>query len=175
MFFEDAFCTKCNLMESVVTHVILAPGARGRGGPSSGPWRHFRGIRGIRGIQEIVPNRANYICFYSKRYSVDTPVRCFFYFSYPSHAKHLILRICLEDCLPEMLSKLGVLAERSIKKYKKHRAIAPAVLGGCGGLGQGGSGGALGGPGRALGGSIHGKNKFVYCVNNSNLFFVLKK
>ena len=42
----------------------------------------------------------------------------------------------LEDCLPEMLSKLGVLAERGNKKSKKHHAIAPAALGGCGGLGQ---------------------------------------
>ncbi len=41
-----------------------------------------------------------------------------------------------EDGLPEMLSKLGVLAERSMKKLKKQRAIAPAALGGCGGLGQ---------------------------------------
>ncbi len=28
--------------------------------------------------------------------------------SYPSHQKHLVLRVSLEDCLPEMLSKLGV-------------------------------------------------------------------
>ena len=35
-----------------------------------------------------------------------------------------------------MLSKVGVLAERSLKKSKKHHAIAPAALGGCGGLGQ---------------------------------------
>jgi hypothetical protein len=35
------------------------------------------------------------------------------------------LRAFLEDCLPEMLSKLGVLAERGIKKSKKHHAIAP--------------------------------------------------
>ncbi len=27
MLFEDPFCTKCNLMEFVRTHVILAPGA----------------------------------------------------------------------------------------------------------------------------------------------------
>ena len=37
-------------------------------------------------------------------------------FSYPSHLKHLFLRAFLEDGLPEMLSKLGVLAERGIKK-----------------------------------------------------------
>ncbi len=54
--------------------------------------------------------------------------------SYPSHVKHLLLRALLEDCLPEMLSKLGVLVETSMKK--KHNAIAPAALGGCGGLGQ---------------------------------------
>ncbi len=36
-----------------------------------------------------------------------------------------------------MLSKLGVLAETSIKKQQKnHHAIAPAALGGCRGLGQ---------------------------------------
>ena len=49
----------------------------------------------------------------------------FFTFSYPSHLKHLFLRAFLEDGLPEMLSKLGVLAERGIKKSKKHHAIAP--------------------------------------------------
>ncbi len=32
--------------------------------------------------------------------------------------------------------KSRCLAERSMKKSKKHRAIAPAALGGCGGLGQ---------------------------------------
>ncbi len=42
----------------------------------------------------------------------------------------------MEDGLPEMLSKLGVLAETSMKKSKKHHAIALAALGGCGGLGQ---------------------------------------
>ena len=42
----------------------------------------------------------------------------------------------MEDGLPEMLSKLGVLAERGIKKSKKRQAIALAALGGCGGLGQ---------------------------------------
>ncbi len=35
-----------------------------------------------------------------------------------------------------MLSQLGVLAETSMKKSKKHHAIALAALGGCGGLGQ---------------------------------------
>ncbi len=42
----------------------------------------------------------------------------------------------MEDGLPDMLSKLGVLAQRGIQKSKKHHAIAPAALGGCGGLGQ---------------------------------------
>ncbi len=67
-----------------------------------------------------------------------TSLRCnvFLTCSYPSHLKHLVLRAFLEDCLPEMLSKLGVLAERGIQKSKKHHAIAPAALGGCGGLGQ---------------------------------------
>ncbi len=35
-----------------------------------------------------------------------------------------------------MLSQLGVLAETSMKMSNKHHAIAPAALGGCGGLGQ---------------------------------------
>ena len=54
-------------------------------------------------------------------------LRCnvFSTFSHPSHLKHLLLRAFLEDGLPEMLSKLGVLAERGIKKSKKHQAIAP--------------------------------------------------
>ena len=41
---------------------------------------------------------------------------CFATFSDPSHLKHLFLIVFLEDGLPEMLSKLGVLAERGIKK-----------------------------------------------------------
>ncbi len=47
-----------------------------------------------------------------------TSLRCnvFLTFSYPSHLKHLVLRAFLEDGLPEMLSKLCVLAERGIKK-----------------------------------------------------------
>ncbi len=67
-----------------------------------------------------------------------TSLQCnvFSTFSYPSRVKHQVFRAFLEDCLPEMLSKLGVLAETSMKKSKKHHAIAPAALGGCGGLGQ---------------------------------------
>ncbi len=69
--------------------------------------------------------------------SGDTPVQCFFDFrSWTSHLKHVLLRALLEDCLPEMLSKVGVLGERSMESQKKHRAIAPAALGGCGDLGQ---------------------------------------
>ncbi len=40
--------------------------------------------------------------------------------SYPSHLKHLVSRAFLEDGLPEMLSKLGVLDERGMDKSKKH-------------------------------------------------------
>ncbi len=73
--------------------------------------------------------------------SGDTLVQCLFCFiiisfSWTSCLKHLLLRVVWEDCLTEMLSKVGVSAERSMKKSKKHRAIAPAALGGCGGLGQ---------------------------------------
>ena len=59
------------------------------------------------------------MCFYSKSDSGDTPVQCFFYFLIPLPLKHLVLRVFLEDGLPEMLSKLGVLAERGIKKSTK--------------------------------------------------------
>ena len=57
-----------------------------------------------------------------------TSLRCnvFFTFAYPSHVQHLLLRAFWEDCLPERLSKVGVLAERGMKKSKKHHAIAPA-------------------------------------------------
>ncbi len=56
-----------------------------------------------------------------------TSLRCnvFLTFSYPSHLKHLLLRVFLEDGLPKSLSKVGGLAERGIKKSKKHNAIAP--------------------------------------------------
>ena len=40
----------------------------------------------------------------------------YYFFSYPSNLTHLVLRAFLEDGLPEMLSKLGVLVERGIKK-----------------------------------------------------------
>ncbi len=55
-------------------------------------------------------------------------LRCnvFLTFSYPSHLKHLLLRAFLESCFPEMLSKVGVLDRRGMKKSKKHHAIAPA-------------------------------------------------
>ena len=55
----------------------------------------------------------------AKKCSDLTPVQCFYTFSYPSHLKHLFLKVALEDGLPEMLSQLGVLAERGIKKSKK--------------------------------------------------------
>ena len=46
---------------------------------------------------------------------------CFFTLSYHSNLKHIVLIVFLEDGLPEMLSKLGVLVERGIKKSKKHK------------------------------------------------------
>ena len=90
-------------------------------------------------------------------------LRCnvFLTFSYPSHLKHLVLRAFWEDCLPEMLSKLGVLAERGMKKSTKtsrHSSGGPGRLWRSGSA-LGGSGGALGGPGRALGGSIYRKTR----------------
>ena len=50
---------------------------------------------------------------------IDTSVQCFvFTFSWTSQLRHLLLRAFLEDCLPEMLSTVGVLAGRSIKQSK---------------------------------------------------------
>ncbi len=57
-------------------------------------------------------------------------------FSGTSQLKHPLLRAFPESNFPEMLSKVGALDERGMKKSKKHRAIAPSALGGCGGLGQ---------------------------------------
>ena len=68
-----------------------------------------------------IPNRAFYTCFCSKNCTDLTPVHCFSTFSYPSHLNRLFLIVFLEDGLPEMLSKLGVLAERAIKKKNKSR------------------------------------------------------
>ncbi len=68
-----------------------------------------------------------------------TSLRCnvfFSTFSYPSHLKHLFPKAFLEDGLPEMLSKLGVLAERAMKKSIKTSRDSSGGLGGCGGLGQ---------------------------------------
>ncbi len=74
--------------------------------------------------------------FYSKSDSGDTPVQCFLAFFIPISSKTPSFEFFCQDGLPEMLPKLGVLAERGIKKSKKHHATAPAALGGCGGLGQ---------------------------------------
>ncbi len=46
----------------------------------------------------------------------------------------MVFSYFLESCLPKLVSKVKVLAETCMKKSKKRRAIAPAVLGGCGGL-----------------------------------------
>ncbi len=43
----------------------------------------------------------------------------FIFVSYPSNLEHIFLIVFLEDGLPEMLSKLGVLAERGIKQNNK--------------------------------------------------------
>ncbi len=48
-------------------------------------------------------------CFYSKSHSGDTLVQCFVYLFIPLLSKTPSFE-SLEDCLPEMLSKLGVLA-----------------------------------------------------------------
>ncbi len=90
----------------------------GREAPSSGLWHHFAGIRGSRrespGEFQIVQIHS---AFTAKVTRVTLRCNVFFLIcSYPSHLKHLVLRAFWEDCLPEMLSKLGVWAERSMKK-----------------------------------------------------------
>ena len=76
--------------------------------------------------------------FFADFVKSDTPVQCFFLtFSWTSQLKHLLLRVCLEDCLPELLSEVGILGGRSMKKSKKHRAVAQAALGDCGDLATG--------------------------------------
>ena len=56
----------------------------------------------------------------------------------------MVLECFLDNDLPKTLSKGIIPLRRSLKKSKKHQAIAPAALGGCGGLGQLWE--ALGGP-----------------------------
>ena len=56
----------------------------------------------------------------------------FLTFTWTSKLKLLLVKAFLEDCLPEILSKVGVLAGRPMKKSIKHRAIAQAALGDCG-------------------------------------------
>ncbi len=48
----------------------------------------------------------------------------------------MVLRCFLDNDHPKTFSKGMIPLRRSLKKSKKHRAIAPAALGGCGGLGQ---------------------------------------
>ena len=51
--------------------------------------------------------------------SVELSCDAFATFSCTSQLKHLLLRALLEDFLPEMLSKAGVLAQRSMNKSQK--------------------------------------------------------
>ena len=65
-------------------------------------------------------------------------LRCdvFLTFSYPSHLKPMVLKCFLDNDLPKTFSKRMIPLRRSLKKSNKHRAIARAARGGCGGLGQ---------------------------------------
>ena len=116
-----------------LTHVILAPGACGRGVRAAVAATTSAGSAGSGDELQIVQIHN---VFTAKVTRVTLQCNVFFTLSYPSRLKHLVLIVFLEDCLPEMLSKLGVRAEMGMKKSKAHRAIAPAALGGCGGLGQ---------------------------------------
>ena len=98
------------------THVILTPGACW-GGAELQSVDQIRGIRGDPGD----PGMQSFL-------SVT--------FSYPSLLKPMVLRCFLDNDLPKTVSKGMIPLRRSLKKSKKHQAIAPAALGGCGGLGQ---------------------------------------
>ena len=78
----------------------------------------------VRGPDPLDPGESGDVIIFARfRYVLQylvtrVTLRCnvFLTFSYPSHLKHLLLRAFLESCFPEMLSKVGVLAERSLKK-----------------------------------------------------------
>ncbi len=103
----------------------------GRGPPTSGSWLHFAGDPRMPGRSpetagdRRMNSKSRILCVFTAT-NARTSLRCnvFLTFSYPSHLKHAVLKAFLEDGLPEMLSKLGVLAERGIK-ITKHHAIAP--------------------------------------------------
>ena len=74
------------------------------------------GLPGLPGLPDEF-QIAHFIYVFTAK-NARTSLRCnvCLTFSYPSHLKHLFLIAFWEDGLPEMLSKLGVLAERGIKK-----------------------------------------------------------
>ncbi len=98
-----------NLREFVLrTTVILTPGACGREVPSGSPWTGSAGSGGSAGSPDGFIF-AHFICVFTAK-NARTSLRCnvCLTVSYTSHLKHLVLRAFLEDCLPEMFSKLGV-------------------------------------------------------------------
>ena len=63
----------------------------------------------------------------------------FLTFSWTSRLKHLLLRVCVGGCPARNALRRSCFRWEGYEKLKKkHRAIAPAALGGCGGLGGSG-------------------------------------
>ncbi len=77
-----------NLRKFVLTHVILASGARGRVVPSRGSWHLNGGIRRIRWIRGWIPNRANSCFFTVLGDSGDAPAWFCLTFSWTYNLKH---------------------------------------------------------------------------------------
>ncbi len=103
-----------------LTPVILTPGACGREGPSCTLWHLIVGIRGIRGIGEMNSKSRILGVFYGTWWLGWRSGAMFCWlFHTPFRLKPILLIAFLESCFPEMLSKVGVLAERSLKKSTK--------------------------------------------------------
>ena len=88
------------------------------------------------GKQKLTPNCAKCVFLQQKLLGPHSGAMFFFYFSIPHSSNTHSFESFGEDCLPEMLSKLGVLAERGMKKSTKTSRDSSGGLGGCGGLGQ---------------------------------------
>ena len=91
---------------------------------------------GSGGSQKLIRNCANSLCFTTKDTRVTLRCNAFFTFSYPSRLKHLVLRVFFRRLPARKALKSRCFSWEGYQKVKKHRAIAPAALEGCGGLGQ---------------------------------------
>ena len=121
------------------THAILTPGACWEV-PSCSLWTRSPGSVGSGAswgsADELFLERFSYVLEY---FVPRAMLRRIFIFtlSYPSHLKPIMVLKCfLDNDLPKTLSQIKIPLRRSMKKSKKHQAIARAARGGCGGLDQ---------------------------------------